>query len=280
VTTALVLGGGGVAGAAWEAGLLLGLLDVGLDLGTADRIVGTSAGSRVAAEVANDVPLAESFARHVAPVPEYEIPVTFDVEEMMKVFATAQATASPGPAMSRLIGTYAVSAETVSEEVRRAIIAARLPVHTWPDRDVQITAVDAATGELRVFTPASGVELVDAVAASCAVPGVWPAVTIEGRRYIDGGVRSVSNADLATGCDRVVVLEPVADTPLVAPEVARAVQALESAGRVLRIGPDDASAAVLAGNLLDPGTARPAALAGRAQAAAHVEFLRSVWGAA
>ncbi len=60
-----------------------------------------------------------------------------------------------------------------------------------------------------VFNRESGISLLDAVAASCAVPLVWPAATINGKRYIDGGVRSSANADLATGCGRVVVLAPI-----------------------------------------------------------------------
>ena len=67
----------------------------------------------------------------------------------------------------------------------------------------------ADNGEFVAFEKSSGVSLVDAVAASCAVPGVWPPVTINGRRYIDGGMRSAVNADLAAGYERVVVLAPI-----------------------------------------------------------------------
>src|SRR5581483_5739954 len=115
----------------------------------------------------------------------------------------------------RRIGAAALAAETIDEAPRRAAVAARVPVDAWPARTLLIVAVDAATGETVVFDRGSGVSLVDAVTASCAVPGVWPPATIGGRRYVDGGVRSGTNADLAVGCDRVVVIVPLmADEPV------------------------------------------------------------------
>jgi NTE family protein len=274
-----VLGGGGVAGAAWETGLLLGLLDAGVDLTGADRIVGTSAGSRVAAEVANGIPLQESFDRYVGPVPSHEVAVTVGVDQLTEMFATAMATAAPGVEMMRAVGRAARSAQTAPESVRRDIIARRLPVHTWPERDVAITAIDAETGELRVFTPGDGIDLIDAVAASCAVPVVWPPVTIEGRRYIDGGIRSTTNADLGRGCDVVVVLAPVGEFPMVGPDVRESVADLERNATVVRVGPSDDALAAIGSNLLDPASARPAAIAGRAQAAAHAAEIARVWEA-
>src|ERR1700749_809984 len=89
---------------------------------------------------------------------------------------------------------------------RRAMVAARLPRPEWPDRSMIVVAVDAHTGELAAFDRASGVDLVDAVTASTALPGLVPTVAINGRRYIDGGVRSPDNAALAWGSATVVVL--------------------------------------------------------------------------
>jgi NTE family protein len=278
VTRALVLGGGGVAGAAWETGILLGLQDAGIDLRSADRFIGTSAGSRVAADLTNGVPLAESFARMVAPPPTYEISVDFDVEKLMAAFADALATTKPGVELSRALGRYALEADTAPEQVRRDIIAGRLAVHTWPDGDLRIVAIDASTGQTRVFTAADGVSLVDAVAASCAVPGIWPPVTIDGARYIDGGMRSSANPDLAAGCEDVVVIAPVPEMPMAGPDVTKAVKALKRTARLVTIGPDAASTAAIGNNPLAPATARPSAEAGRAQAAAHVDEVAAVWG--
>jgi NTE family protein len=179
--------------------------------------------------------------------------------------------------MNRAIGQYAIRARTVPEAVRREVIAARLPVHAWPDRDLQIVAMDAHNGRPRVFTAVDGVDLVDAVAASCAVPGIWPAVTVEGRQYIDGGMRSSSNADLAVGCDEVLVIAPMPEIPMVASEVKKAIAELERAAHVVTIRADEAATSAMGSNPLDPATAVPAAEAGRRQATAHVAEVGALW---
>ena len=89
---------------------------------------------------------------------------------------------------ARQFGRWALQASTVPEAERRSVVAERLPSHSWPDRLLRIVAVDTATGEARIYDRFSGTELIDAVAASCAVPGVWPPVTIDGHRYMDGAV--------------------------------------------------------------------------------------------
>ena len=116
---------------------------------------------------------------------------------------------APAEEVRREIGRLALAADRVPERERRAIIEARLPRHEWPDQLLRITAIDAESGAFVVFDRSSGVSLVDAVAASCAIPVVWPAVTIGGRRYIDGGMRSGVNADVALHYDRVLVIEPL-----------------------------------------------------------------------
>lgn len=279
MSRALVLGGGGVAGIAWELGVLLGLQDAGIDLTAADRLVGTSAGSAVAAQVLSGVPLHDLFQRQLSPaLLDSEIAADFDPEELMREFGAALADKEPGPELFQALGEYSLRATTVAEPVRRAVIERRLPEHGWPERDLRIPAIDAFSGALRVFTSASGVELVDAVAASCAVPGIWPPVTIGESRYIDGGVRSVMNLDLAAGCDAVVVVGPTAELPFMARDVRAAEAQLRDSAAVVTICASEESLAALGSNPLDPGSARPAALAGRAQAAAHVDEVKAVWG--
>ena len=110
--------------------------------------------------------------------------------------------------------------------------------------------------------------LVDAVAASCAVPGIWPPVTIGGSRYMDGGVRSPDNADLAAGFGRITVISPLGfDSPIPSPLPLRDVVArLRAEGSAVTvIVPDAASAAAIGANPLDPATRTPASNAGRAQ---------------
>lgn len=277
-TRALVLGGGGVAGIAWETGVLFGLAEQGVDVLGADLIVGTSAGSAVAAQITADVPLAELYDRHVFPTGEQtEIAVEFDPEKMMAELMPLLSGREPGPELRAAVGGYALSAPTVPERRRREVIEARLPSHDWPSRDIRIVAVDAATGEERIFTAADGVALVDAVAASCAVPGIWPPVTIDGRRYVDGGIRTSTNVDLAAGHDAVLVLAPVADLGPPDPAISKAVAKVEKKSRVLTLRPDEASMAAMGANPLDPSTAKPAAQAGRAQAAQVVGDVRDLW---
>ncbi|WP_041939171.1 MULTISPECIES: patatin-like phospholipase family protein [Frankia] len=211
MTFALVLCGGGVAGVAWELGVLRGIADVDEPLAArllaADTVIGTSAGSTVAAQITGDTPLAALYDRQLAPSSS-ELDIELDLTELASRLGTAVGGARDAADRRRRIGALALATDTVSEATRRAVIAGRLDSDLWPVRDLRILAVDAATGELVVFTRDCGVGLVDAVTASCAVPGVWPPATIGGRRYVDGGVRSASNADLARGAQAVLVLTP------------------------------------------------------------------------
>ena len=144
-----------------------------------------------------------------SPAHSTEIDPSVDIEDITELFLNALSDPDATTAQKlQRIGAVARSTATVSEAVRRDVIAQRLPSHDWPDRDLRITAIDIGTGELVAFDRKSGVELVDAVAASCAVPGAWPPVTIGERRYMDGGVGSTMNLKLAADCDAVVVLVP------------------------------------------------------------------------
>ncbi|WP_326956301.1 patatin-like phospholipase family protein [Amycolatopsis sp. NBC_01286] len=269
---ALVLGGGGVAGIAWTTGLLAGLAGHGQDLTGADLIVGTSAGATVAAQVTSGVALADLLARQADPARQTpEIPAEIDMEKFVADFGAAFEDADSPAEVRQRVGELALSAETVSEADRRAVIAARLPSHDWPEQRIVLVAVDAETGEPRQFDRDSGVSLVDAVAASCAVPGIWPPTTIDGRRYIDGGVRSGENADYAAGATRVTVVAPLGlESPLPGEKALLTVlEDLRKAGaEIAVISPDEASVAAIGQNPLDPSTRTPAAEAGHAQGAA------------
>ncbi|MFI5688006.1 patatin-like phospholipase family protein [Streptomyces sp. NPDC051636] len=278
MTEALVLGGGGVTGIAWMTGLLAGLADAGQDVTGADVIVGTSAGSSVAAQLGSGLALEELYARQADPALQAaEIMAEVDLEGFAADIAAAVGGAATLADLRRAVGKVALDAATVPEPERRAVIESRLPVHRWPARTLKIVAVDAESGEPRVFDNSSAVSLVDAVAASCAVPGVWPPVTIEGRRYVDGGVRSIANADYASGASRVLVVVPMGGTepfPSDAP-LEQAVEGLRAQGaRVVVVEPDEASRAAIGANPLDPATRGPAAEAGRAQGRA----LTIEWG--
>jgi NTE family protein len=165
----------------------------------------------------------------------------------------------------------------MSEAERRAVIAARLSGDQWPDVRLLITAVAADTGEFVVFDQNSGVSLVDAVGASCAVPGVWPPVTINARRYIDGGMRSPANVDLAKGCDRIVVIAPIASGFRRQSSAGAQLGALTPPARSLLITPDQLARRAIGRNVLDPARRGPSAEAGRRQALELATAVRDVW---
>jgi NTE family protein len=175
------------------------------------------------------------------------------------------------------LGRAALNARTVPESERRGVIRNLLPSDAWPEGRLLITAVDAETGELKVFDRDSGVPLSEAVAASCAVPLVWPPITIGGRRYIDGGIRSITNADLAAGCDRVVVLAPVTFALRASTRVSTQLASLGSSVRSVVISPDSAARKAIGGNVLDPARRVASARAGYAQSAGVAESVAAVW---
>ena len=264
-----MLAGGGLAGIAWETGLLLGIADEAPEAAAvilaSDVLVGTSAGSAVAAQVGSGVPLPELFERQVSGATR-EIDPGVSIDEITALFLSALLT--PGTTTAeklQRIGAVALSTETVAESVRRAVIADRLPSHEWPDRELRLTGIDIATGELAVFDRTTGVSLIDAVAASCAVPGAWPPVTIGGRRYMDGGVGSTVNMAVAQDCEAVVVLVPApADSPSpfgggAAAEIAAFPVPTHA------VFADEAAVAAFGPNPLDPACREPAAVAGREQ---------------
>jgi NTE family protein len=269
MTEALVLGGGGVAGVSWLTGVLAGLADAGQDFTAVDLLVGTSAGSTVAAQVGSGLSLEELYARQTEPALQAaEIMADVDLESFGARMAEVLRDATTIPEVLRAIGRFALDTATVSESARRAVIESRLPSHAWPDRGLKIIAVDAESGVPRVFDKDSGVSLVDAVTASCAVPGIWPPATIDGRRYIDGGSRSNDNADYALGASRVLVLSPFGSVQLWPTDkpLDQAVAELRATGaEVAIVEPDDASREAMGSNPLDPSTRRPSAEAGRAQ---------------
>jgi NTE family protein len=277
--SALVLGGGGVTGIAWEHGILTGLLDAGVDLTDADLVVGTSAGAAVAAQITSGVEPHELFAAMHLPVERRnERFVDLDTDAFAATLAELLGDATDIGRLRIAIGELALAAPTVSEAERMEIIAARLPVRDWPDRSLVITAVDVESGELVAFDRDSGVPLVHAVAASCAVPGVWPPVTINERRYMDGGVGSVVNTELAAGYDLIVVLAPLIEFPgMPIPSVPEEVERLRAAARVALVSPDADALEAIGPNVLDPSRQAAAADAGYRQAGTAANEVGPLW---
>jgi len=265
---ALVLAGGGLAGIAWETGILRGIADespaTAEALLNADVLVGTSAGSTVAAQLISGLSLDALFERQLE-TSTTELNPNAGIEEIIDLFMTAMT--QPGSKAEKLqrIGSVALSTHTVPEIVRREVIEHRLPEHEWPSRDLRISAIDTATGELVTLDRNSGVNLIDAVAASCAVPGVWPPVTIGGARYMDGGVGSTVNLELAADCDVAVALVPQGESSPT-PFGAGAGPEIDAfAGSAYAVFADDRSLEAFGPNPLDPACRAPSAHAGREQ---------------
>ena len=289
---ALVLGGGGSTGNAWLIGVLAGLFDAGVDATDADLIVGTSAGSTAAAQITGAIPT-DLLAATLAAPPGQRTgpagpdsgrppsgPVVDHLERTRRIIAAAQ----DAPDLRRRMGAAALELAAASDgsvnAQWRATVAARLPSQEWPDRTVLITAVDAHTGEPVVFDRHSGVDLVDAVAASCS-SGV--AYAIGGSRYIDGGYRrGAENADLAAGWERVLVLSPFGGRALTPSEwgmnLAAQLDELRAGGsRVETIVPDGNAEHMFGVRAMDPSLRPPAARAGYDQGRALAGQLTGFW---
>ena len=280
-TRAFVLGGGGVAGIAWETGLLAGLAETGVDVRNADLFLGTSAGSTVAAQLTSGLSLDALLQRQTDPaLQSKELPATIDFKQMAADFTSIVQEGGTITEILQRVGALALATPTVTEAERLTVIASRLPVLNWPQHRLAVVTVDAQSGERIVFERESEVNLVEAVAASCAVPCVWPPVSINGHRYIDGGSYSAANADLAAGFDRVLVLQPDAP-PFTQESLEKQVEQLRKKGaQVEVIVPDEAMQTALAsvgGNPLDPSVRELAARAGRDQGRNIATRVAALW---
>ena len=286
-----MLGGGGSAGNAWLIGVVAGLAEGGVDVTTADLVVGTSAGATAAAQVTGAAPAALLSAVLEAPPPgppggstagRRRPPGAPAVDHLART-AEVIAAASDAADMRRRMGASAMALDAGSDAARHArwrdVVAARLPATDWPDRPLLLTAVDARTGQPVVLDRDSGIGLADAVAASCS-SGAPHAVG--DARFIDGGYRRNENADLADGFGRVLVLSPLGGRtrhPLAwGMQLAAQVEELRQGGsRVETVLPDAASLAAFGDDLMAPATRPPAARAGYAQGIALAPSLATFW---
>ncbi len=286
MTRALVLGGGGPVGVAWESGLIAGFAQAGVDLGRADYIQGTSAGAIVGARLASGVSadrLADAVldpASTLIRPPEGGSPEA--LEAMMRLIREGAGGARNPAEARRELGALALRAEGAPEDVFLDVIGRELgevPHLGWPARDFACTAVDVEDGGFELWRAASGVDLLPAVTSSCCVPGLIAPITLKGRRYMDGGMRTPTNADLAAGHEVVVVIAVAIPGMGGAGSLDEEVESLKSDGStVVAITLDEASAAAFGPNAMDADRKPDVARAGLAQGLAQAAVLKPVWG--
>jgi NTE family protein len=287
---ALVLGGGGAAGNAWEIGIIAGLAEAGLDMTeAADLVIGTSSGATAAAQLLSGMPPAELLASMLSPPVQpvqqsRERPPALPMATVFERMRAISAAATSAADLQRAMGAFGLECDPILGSTagqHRAVVADRLPRHEWSARPMIAVALDAHTGELAILDRDSGVDLVDAVTAGTALPGSSPTVNINGTHYINGGVRSAENADLASGYANVVVLSPFGGRSGTLPEgqfeglrrppawgmdLEGQVEALRKQGsRVVVITPDADSQAAMGTNQMDPATRIPSSRSGFVQ---------------
>lgn len=285
VRRGLVLGAGGVLGGCWALGVLNVLREHGGgDPRRADVIIGTSVGSVLASLLGAGISVAD-LVEH-----QYEQPrngplvnVHLDHDEMLppRLPALSQLVGSPQllrssirhplsyPPLAALAALCPCG--TSSFHPMRTFLGEVLTGSSWPE-DNHVVATNYDTGERTMFSGADGFDVLDAVAASCAVPGCFPPVAIGEHRYVDGSVVSVTSADLLAhaGLDEVCVLAPMGARSFDAPTSAvtwlergvrvllnralwREVEVLRQAGtRVTVLAPGAQDLAVMGVNTMDP----------------------------
>jgi len=284
-TRALVLGGGGPVGIAWETGLIAGLADSGADVSHADWILGTSAGSvcgallatghtpraMLHAEFANAERAKEAQAKGPGQAP--------DLMPLMSVFARRPPQGEMPVELMLELGQLSLNGQTVSEEVFIAGFGPIAGEQPWPER-YACTAIDTATGEFVVWSSATAAPLGRGVASSCSVPAIFPAITIDGRRYMDGGMRSGTNADLAKDHGKVVIVAvmPPAFAPMMLPRLEAEMAVIRNhGGEALLLVPDAACGEAFGPNLMDSSNRNAVARAGYAPGQAEAARVGAFW---
>lgn len=280
---ALVLGGGGPVGVAWETGLIAGLAAEGVKAAEADLIQGTSAGSIVGAQLAagrDPAAMADFQSQPLAAPPPGAPTSPPDLSKLMAFFARMPSDGEPSIDLRREMGRLSLDSQTTPEEAFIGMIGAALPSAAWPER-FACTAVDAESGEFHIWRQADGIDLRRGVASSCAVPGIYPAVTINGRRWMDGGMRSGVSIDKAGGYKRTLALAvmPPMASAMMRPRIEREMAAAAREGaKIELIAPDAASGEAFGANLMDARRRPIVCAAGLAQGRREAARLKAFWG--
>lgn len=282
----LVLGGGGLFFIAWQVGYLHAARQAGIDLGSAERVVGTSAGSLVATVLSHGrlgwLHTQVSALGHLPMLLSAIAPATGLAPSQERALLLFTGAGDALPQTLQSIGRAALAAGTQDPaRVRgnlRLIVAAR----RWPSPALHTTCVDAYTGERCVVTHDSGVRPVNAVAASSAVPGIFPPQPVGDRRCMDGGVSGTGlHLDLVAGARRSVVLSLSDGSSVTEARMTTHPGAIEAELAGLRATGTSVflrtPGSVAVADLMDPAAVPLALAAGAEQATADLDELREFW---
>jgi NTE family protein len=272
---AIVLGGGGVTGIAWEIGVLAGLVDAGVAL-ESDVVFGTSAGSFVGTAVASGADLDLLYRAQQQPAVDEPTTRASRVLTAAWIWAFVRGRGDPEKVGAGFGAVARRFRPQVSVGDRRRTVEARLYTVQWPEK-LRVTAIDADTGGLTVFDHTCGYPLVDVVSASGAVPGISPAVSLGGRTWIDGGMVSAANARIADGFAKVLVLAPMPKGHGGIPSAQQDVEAMRASAKVELITPDKQSVDAIGPNPYDPARRGPVAAAGHAQGRQAAARVADLW---
>ena len=283
----LVLGGGGLFFIAWQVAYLDTLARAGVTLAGAQRVVGTSAGSLIAAVVTSGG--IGRFARTVsllsrAPALTARLaPAARLAPSQQRAWDLFRQATDAEPETVQAIGRAALAAAATPAASMRRTARLMIAHHKWPAPSLQVTAVDTYTGERIVIDHHAQVPVATATAASSSVPGLFAPQLVGDRFCMDGGVSgSGTHSDLVAGADRVVMISLSEAFPSPRPGgmtqrpggYQQELDNLQASGsKVLVVGPESADLTTL----MDPREV-PAALAmGRRQAQEDVDRVRDFW---
>lgn len=290
----IAFGGGGEWFVAWTLSFMSAARHQGVDLGTADVTVGTSAGSLVGAFLTS-----ERLWRGTTEMDFLASHPTL----LARMVRTSTGSPSQKRAADQLAGATSTDPATIVEIGRAAMASQNPPVDAyerslrlmlghgdWPSPAHHVTAVDCYTGERIVVDHESGVPIATACAASSSLPGVNGPVWIGDRLCMDGGVSTSSmHADLLTGVERALLFSMMSLTveqaathsggfgfaerirPGTAGEEAAALTTAGAKTLLVAANPDPAT------DFMDPTHLAEAIEDGAARANSMIEDLAAVW---
>ena len=273
---AIVLGGGGITGIAWESGIIASLISAGINLAEADTILGTSAGAFVGSALASGYDMEDYYAMQQGGNSE-EPSISASLMTRLlwiKAFVYGGKKQNKiGKSLGRIAQNHP---SKVSLDERLAIVRSRLVVKTFPPK-LKVTAIDALSGETHLFDDQSGISLEQAVAASGAVPGVWPSISFNGTTWIDGGMISSTNALLVQNSKKIIILSPLPKRNGFIPGAFEDAEKLKDHAEVFLFTPDEKSKEAIGANIYDTTNCKACANAGYEQGKNACNEVLKMW---